>query len=311
MKTDVICIGLTCADVLIRGIDFSSPFIAETKPAKEVSFHVGGDAANQAIVLSHMGINTELVTGLGKDSIGDFCVNTFRGAGVDISKVIYAKAAPSSINVVIINADGQRNFINSGMPESVFFTPDFEQIKEAKVVSLGSMMMPPFTTVSIIEKTVKKAKQEGCIVCADVMFNPESCTLEELGKEVLSNIDYIFPNEDEARQLTGKTDLDEMADIFLRYGIKNVLIKIGKDGCFVKNKDIRKIFPAIAVKVVDTTGAGDNFAAGFITGLVEGKDLEGCVTLASATAGIAIQHMGANTGVKSREQVETYLRDTI
>ena len=66
MKTDVICIGLTCADVLIRGIDFSSPFIAETKPAKEVSFHVGGDAANQAIVLSHMGINTELVTGLGK-----------------------------------------------------------------------------------------------------------------------------------------------------------------------------------------------------------------------------------------------------
>ena len=309
MKTDVICIGLTCADVLIRGTDLSSPFIGETKPAKEVSFHVGGDAANQSIVLSHMGVNAKLMTGLGEDSIGSFCTNTFKEAGVDISEIVYAKDSPSSINVVIINSDGQRNFVNSGMPESVFFAPALEKIKDVKVVSLGSMMMPPFVTVPVIEKTVKKAKQEGAIVCADVMFNPESCTLEQLGEEVLSNIDYIFPNEEEARQLTGKTDLDEMADVFLKYGIKNVLIKLGKDGCFVKNKNIRKVFPSLAVEVIDTTGAGDNFAAGFITGLIEDKDLGECVMLASATAGIAIQYMGANTGVKSREQVEEYLQD--
>ena len=93
----------------------------------------------------------------------------------------------------------------------------------------------------------------------------------------------------------------------MEYGIQTVLIKIGKDGVFVKNRESSRVYPAIGKKVVDTTGAGD-FAAGFITGLVEGKELSGCVELAAATAGVAIQSVGATTGVTGRSQVEEHLQ---
>jgi sugar/nucleoside kinase (ribokinase family) len=187
------------------------------------------------------------------------------------------------------------------------FEPDLEEIKDVKIVSLGSMMIPPFVTVESIDRVVKKAKEIGAIVCADVIYSP-GCSMEELGKNgTLQYIDYIFPNEEEARLLTGKDTVEEMADVLLGYGIKNVLIKVGAEGVYIKNQDGVIRVPAVGHIVVDTTGAGDNFAAGFITGLVEGKDLTECAYLAAATAGVAIQYIGANTGVKSREQVEKHL----
>ena len=308
MDVDVMCIGISCADVLIQGVDFLKPFESETKSAEAITVNVGGDAANQAIILSRMGMKVKLMTGLGKDEIGSMAQKIFENNGVDMTDSVFNEQNPSAINVVLIDSDGQRNFINSGVPKSVFFEPNTDVVQGAKIVSLGSIGMPPFMWADSIEKVVKKAREEGAIVCADVMFNPNSCSLEEM-KEALNEIDYIFPNEEEAKLLTGKNDLDEMADVFLNFGVKTVLIKIGKDGVFLKNKEIRKKFPAIGKKVLDTTGAGDNFAAGFITGLIEKKPLEECVGLASAFAGVAIQYIGANTGVRSREQVENHLKN--
>ena len=306
MKTDVMCIGISCADVLIQGADLSTPFESESKPAENVSIYVGGDAANQAIILSRMGVSVKLVTGIGKDPVGRLIRNIFDEAGVGTDGIIYG--GKSAVNVVVIAENGQRNFINSGLPDSVRFTPDINQIRDAGIISIGSIGMPPFTEADSIERVVKKAKQEGAVVCADVIYNPAGCSLKQMEK-ALACVDYMFPNREEASLLTGKTDLNEIADVFLGYGVKNILIKIGEDGVFVKNKDMCRAFPAIGRKVVDTTGAGDNFAAGFITGLTEGKDLEGCVELAAAAAGVAIQYIGANTGVQNRAQVEKHLKD--
>lgn len=307
MKTDVLCIGISCADVLIRGVDLSTPFESESKPAENVSIYAGGDAANQAIILSRMGVGVKLVTGIGKDPIGRLIENIFDEAGVDTGGIVYGSGS-SAVNVVVIAENGQRNFINSGLPDSVQFTPDIDQIRDVGIVSIGSIGVPPFTEADSVERVVKKAKREGAVVCADVIYNPMGCSLKQMEK-ALAYVDYMFPNREEAGLLTGKTDLNEIADVFLGYGVKNILIKIGEDGVFVKNKDMCRVFPAIGGKVADTTGAGDNFAAGFITGLTEGKDLEGCAELAAATAGVAIQYVGANTGVQSRAQVEKHLQD--
>lgn len=310
MAADVVCVGIACADVLIRGVDLSTPFTEESKLANETALGVGGDATNQAIVMSHMGVKVKLLTGLGDDGIAAFITNVLEEAGVDTSSVSRKKDSATALNVVIVDSNGQRNFINGGMPDSVNFTPNLEMLKGAKIVSLGSMMIPPFTTVESIKAVMQAAKQNGSIVCADVIYSPTACTLADLG-DVLKNVDYIFPNEDEARLLTGQSDLDIMADTFLSYGVKNVIIKIGKDGCFVKNATERMFMPCIGGKGIDTTGAGDNFASGFITALNDGKSLYDCCLMAAATAGVAVQYMGANTGVKSRAQVEKFLSDNM
>ena len=154
---------------------------------------------------------------------------------------------------------------------------------------------------------IAAAKKAGALVCADVVYDDHgSASFSDYG-ECLKEIDYFFPNDDEAQKITGERDLEKMADYFLSCGIKNVVIKAGKQGCFFKNQLESFTVPAFSVKAVDTTGAGDNFASGFITALLEGKNHRECCRFAHAVAAIAVESVGANVGVKSRGQVEEFL----
>jgi sugar/nucleoside kinase (ribokinase family) len=308
MKTDVVCIGSSCVDVLVRGVDLSAPFTGESKQAREVLLSVGGDATNQAIVLQKLGVSVKLVTGFGKDPASGFIQNYLQDAGVNIDRCTVSDSIKPSVNVITVAPDGQRNFIKTGTDiRSRQYPIDLESMKGAKIVSLGSLFISPFYTVESVAEVVEAARMNNALVCADIMLNPRACSLEDL-KEVLPGIDYFFPNKDEAIGLTGKSDLDEIADIFLGYGIKNVIIKLGKEGCFAKNYKERVLVPAIGEKVVDTTGAGDNFVAGFIAALLEGRNLVDCCEFAAGTAGVSVQYVGANTGVRSKSQVEEFIK---
>ena len=178
---------------------------------------------------------------------------------------------------------------------------------------------------SIVMATAKRARQivdgdEPLIDAADG-DKPLSVAVEELNqekiriladgetiedvREALSYIDYFFPNYDEAAVLTGKTDIDEIADVLLTCGVKNVILKIGKRGCLVKNAKERFITPAYPkATVVDTTGAGDNFASGFLSFLMEGKKLREASQFANCAASLAIEKIGATAGITSREQAD-------
>ncbi|MDD3169477.1 MAG: PfkB family carbohydrate kinase, partial [Eubacteriales bacterium] len=122
--------------------------------------------------------------------------------------------------------------------------------------------------------------------------------------EALPYLDYFLPNAEEAAMLTGLEDPDEMADCLLQYGVKNVTIKLGKKGCFIKNGQERYHIPAFPAEAVDTTGAGDNFAAGFITAVLDGMELEACGIFANAAAAASTESVGAVGGVRDRLQIE-------
>ena len=102
----------------------------------------------------------------------------------------------------------------------------------------------------------------------------------------------------------------QIADCFLACGVKTVVIKTGKDGCFIKRGDMTMKVPAVAgITAIDTIGAGDNFASGFIAALLEGKNLRECARFANATAAISVLSVGATTGVKNRKLVEQLLEE--
>lgn len=302
-KTDVLCIGIACIDVLLKNVDLLTPFVEETKMAEKVCIGIGGDTANESVILSRLGHKVKAMCGMGKDEVGKMIHSTLEENGVDMTASIISETGSSAINVIVIQENGERNFINSGVPEAACFTPDLSKIKEVKVVSIASLFLPPFVDKNNILQTVRKAKEEGAIVCLDVVVSRDS-SLKEY-KEALSYVDYVFPNREEAEKLTGKTTLEDMADTLLGYGIKNAIIKIGKDGCYVKNAEFDFTVPGYKVEhVVDTTGAGDNFAAGFISGLLQNMPLSEVCRYACGVAGVSIQAQGACSGVKSREQVQ-------
>ena len=128
--------------------------------------------------------------------------------------------------------------------------------------------------------------------------------LEEIA-DILPLIDYIFPNEKEASYYSGisleedgKTPLSDkyrkMADVFRGYGIRNVIIKAGADGCYVSGEEGTFHLPALPVEVVDSTGAGDNFVAGFLSGILRGEGLTACAERGRRQAAICISRMGAS-----------------
>ena len=90
-KVDVVCIGMSCADIMIPGVDLSCPLEEEMTPVKQISIYVGGDATNQSMVMSQLGLRTKLLTGVGKDSVGELLENTVRSCGVDTSGFFWSE----------------------------------------------------------------------------------------------------------------------------------------------------------------------------------------------------------------------------
>ena len=126
-------------------------------------------------------------------------------------------------------------------------------------------------------------------------------------RDSLPQIDYITPNEDEARYYSGKEEPEEMADVFLAYGVKNVIIKLGGKGCLFKNARGSIRLPACDIRAVDATGAGDNFVAGFVSEILRGASNEDALRFANACGAICTTAVGAGTALQNREQVLRFL----
>ncbi|MBQ2669404.1 MAG: bifunctional hydroxymethylpyrimidine kinase/phosphomethylpyrimidine kinase, partial [Clostridia bacterium] len=146
------------------------------------------------------------------------------------------------------------------------------------------------------------------IVIADTKLpNFRFLTLEDV-RDSLPLIDYITPNEDEARYFTGKEDPEEMAEVLLEYGVRNVIVKLGSKGCFFRSGDKKIRLEAFPIDAVDATGAGDNFVAGFCSELLRGSEAEIALRFASACGAICTTAVGAGTALRNREQVMEFLK---
>lgn len=306
MEQEVLCIGFCCVDVLIRGlgeIDRSREGI----PAEKITMWIGGDAMNEAYVLKHLGNRVKLLTGLADDGAAKFIRAVLDEAGIDYSLSYQMQDSDTTIACPVVFQDAERSIINAGLSDSLRFMIDPATMPKARVVSLASLFMPPLDKPQQVLEVARQAKANGSVVCADMMWTEGVSNLETF-REVWQYIDYFFPNEDEAAKLTGKDDPEEMAKTLLDYGVGCVVIKVGKQGCLATNRKGAILVPPYLVKAKDTTGAGDNFAAGFITGLMDGQDLKNCCRYANAAASIAIQFDGASTGIRSRAQLDAVLK---
>jgi sugar/nucleoside kinase (ribokinase family) len=127
----------------------------------------------------------------------------------------------------------------------------------------------------------------------------------------LKYLDWFMPSYDEAREMSGQTNPEEIAHFFNSKGVKNVIIKLGNEGCFVKpvNEKGYSVPAFIKVKAVDTSGAGDSFCAGFIAGLYKGWEIAECAKFANAVGAHCIMKIGTTAGIKPIEETLEFIRD--
>ena len=173
----------------------------------------------------------------------------------------------------------------------------------ADIVSFASMFISTTLDIAATERIFRKIKAAGKILAFDMKFPHYGETLRDM-VGMLSNADYFFPNEDELATLAGEADIYKNIDALLNYGLKCAVVKRGGKGCIIATKETQIEIPAYHVeKVVDTTGAGDCFAAGFLYALSEGWQLEECGKFACAVASCSVEEVGAVAGVTSLEKV--------
>lgn len=305
-KNDVICIGAAVVDIPLHPVS-RDIFTTESYPLERISMVTGGDALNEAMIISRLGHSVALMSVVGDDAPGKFILNTCALDGVDCSKVVVDPTIDTSINIGLVTADGERTFVtnrNGSLWKFEYSHLDVSGFQSAKLLSLASIFNSPLINGPSLVKIFKSAKEHGLIICADMIMPRLGEQLHDV-REALSYVDYFFPNYDEAALLTHRTDVKEITDIFLECGVKNVVVKMGKKGCYLRNKSLAtRVATYTRIKALDTIGAGDNFVAGFITAILDGKELLECAKFANATATIAVQSVGATTGVKSRQEVD-------
>lgn len=306
-NAEVVCVGQVVLDCIVKGLE-GAPQSGAMTLADSVTVFPGGDAFNESVILSRLGIHSRVHCGLGRDMAGDLLLQQLQGNHVDTRAVVIGEGESTPVACLFVGDDGKRKSVNTPAHLLRFFNPDPSCFGEARVVSLASLFRAPFADPAVILRVCRAAKAGGAILTADMKIgNLSQLALGDIAP-ALPYIDYLFPNETEAAFYTGKEDFEEAAGVFIDAGVKNVIIKIGDRGCILKNKARCLHVPAYPVPVADTTGAGDNFAAGFIASLIWGRTLEEALAFATGCAALCIGKVGATAGVESRVQVESFLK---
>jgi sugar/nucleoside kinase (ribokinase family) len=302
---EVICVGMAVADILVRGAS-QFPQDGVTSLVDGISVCSGGDAVNEAITLSKLGHRVGLLAPVGNDLFGDFISRECDKSGVDVSGLVRLPNLPTATSVVLINTLGERSFLsqpNSALEGFELADSHLDRIEPGlKVLCVGSLFCGKNLHGGALASALRKAKSFGAETVADFVLDQRQAGLKSAA-HILELIDYAAPSREEAAVYTGTDNLDEIAEVFFSYGVKNVVIKLGRDGVFVRNQTDRFQLGVYPSTVIDTTGAGDNFVAGFISGLVRKEPVFRCAMIGAATASIAVQSVGATTGVNSFEQV--------
>jgi sugar/nucleoside kinase (ribokinase family) len=306
---EAICIGMAVVDVLAKGIT-EIPRHGSTVFIERVSMSAGGDAVNQAITLSKLGHDVGLMSLVGDDPQGTFLLQECAKDGVDTRGVSISRTFPTSTTIVLVDEDGERSCVSQrGGTADEYGLADVDLgliTTEVKVLSVGSLFCSERLDTEALPEVLEAAKKVGATTVADFVPNRLDVTAADLA-ELLGMLDYVAPSMAEAAHLTGKTEPYEAVDVLLDLGARNVVLKLGAQGALARSRSVSLSVPAYATSVVDTTGAGDNFMAGFISGILQRRPLRSCLELGSATAALSVQALGATGGVRDAAQVESFL----
>lgn len=305
-KQQIVIIGAGVLDVLVRPVD-EKVFETGSFPVEDIRLATGGDALNEATILARLGCRAALVSVVGEDEAGRMLLAHCEKEGISTAHVKRSKELATGVNVVMVQNDGSRSFFTN--PKSSLRRLSLEHIPkrfpdDASILCLASIFVSSCLGVKEMQEIFRRAKAQGMTVCADMTKCKNQERAEDI-REVLTLVDYLFANEEEAAMLCGQKTVEELAETLFSCGARNVIIKCGSQGCYVKNQELGRKFPALyAEKCVDTTGAGDAFAAGFLCALSEGRTLEECIIWALACGSLTVEKVGAVSGVRTRSQVE-------
>lgn len=304
MNPRVLCAGILVGDLFVPPLA-RLPEAGELLVTEDFLMQAGGCAANVAVALSKLGVDSRVVGKVGRDPFGDFVISALAGVGVDVSFIGRSETEGTAKTVIVPVAGDDRRYIHTVGANAALTGGDFAPAAMAgiDVVYLGGYLVLPSLQSGAVVELFAAAHQAGARTLLDVVLPGDAhASMDDL-RAILPSVDFFLPNYDEARHVTGEQDPERQAAVFNEAGAGTVVITMGADGLLVRTAIGSKRVRAPSVDVVDGSGAGDAFAAGLIVGILEGWSLEQSLLFASDVGALACTALGCTDGIPDRELV--------
>lgn len=308
---DVLCMGFAVQDIMMQGI-VEDALEKDSTYAKQTVVAAGGDAVNQAATLANLEKHTALIANFGRDPVGVQIAADMEKNGVDISYAVRDGIEKTSFSVVVIRDNGQRSFLVGVGKGNIDLSLDqipLELLDKTRAVSLGSLFFLKKLDGIGAATVFKAAKDKGVLTFADMTADAYGIGPEGIA-EIYPYTDYIMPSYEEAVYVTGEKDPDDIAGYFLKRGVGTCVVKMGSQGCFVKNSKQKFLSESFAINPVDTTGCGDIFCGAFISAALDGMELKECARYASAAGAINATVLGAHNAIRNAGQIREFMKNT-
>ncbi len=298
------CVGIVVVDLLNGPIrEYPVPRAVPMITAEWTRVMPGGGAANAPSALARMGVPVAAFSKVGDDLNGEFIRRELEKVGVDTSGFHISKTESTPFTFVAIHGDGDRTFIHTPGANMSFTIGDLDldRVLAADFLLYHDLWVLPAFDGKPAAKLLAEAQKRGVTTFLDEGFGygPKRDPLEEM----LPYCDYFTPSYDDLRGIYPGAAPDELAAKLLARGARNVVLKLGREGCLVARGNERHRVPACSANVVDTTGAGDCWDAGLIAALAQGEDVLHAARVGNACAAFGIEAIGGSAGVPAYDAV--------
>lgn len=291
----------------ITGFAPHLPVAGETTKGTALRLGPGGKGSNQMTAAHRAGSEVRLIGRRGDDALGQILKKHYAAEGMSEEYIVVNPNGETAGALIEINESDAQNRIVVVFAENELVTGENVRAAEKAFADCDAVLTQLETTVDAVITAKELAKKHG----KPFILNPAPYI--PVPAEIFNGVDFITPNETEAEQFTG-IPVDSVdgcraaAREFLKMGVKNIIITLGIRGVYYTNGKAETLIPAVKVKAVETTGAGDAFNGGFATAIAEGMSVETALKFASCTAAISVTRFGSSPSMPYRHEILALLK---
>jgi len=293
----VVCLGAHIVDVLGRPVTDIPPGQGR-RVLDEIRMTAAGTAGGTAVDLARLGARVTSIGPVGDDTVGRLLLDLLSGHGVDVTQVALKPGLATPCTILPVRPNGERPALHAPGAMGTLTAADVDRrlIAEADVLHVGGPDVLGDFTVDALPELLRFARENGTVTTMDLLSvgRPE---LVEMLQPSWEHTQYLLPNDDQIRGVTGIHDLHEAAAAVRAHGVGTVVVTMGGEGSLLSTDGGTERIPAFDVPVVDTTGCGDGFTAGFTVGLCRGWSLSDAARLGTAAAALVAQGLGSDAGI--------------
>lgn len=291
----VIVAGNLVADVVAHPVDGVPRH--ESLHIDAVTFHVGGCAGNVAVGLAALGAPVRLVGAVGADRFADALLGAWGALGIDLAGVQQAAGLPTSVSIVLVDSAGERRFLHAHGANAALTVAALgpAMLAGAGWLHIGGFFAVPGMEDGSLPGLLREARGQGLVVSVD-LTGEAARRKRALLPPLLPHTDLLLLNHDEGRKVTDERDPAAIAAALRSHGVATVVVKLGPEGCYWASAEGEAQIPTFPATVVDTTGAGDAFAAALIAARCQGDDWAAALRRANAAGAHCVTALGATAG---------------